>query len=371
MAVYIKQKRSTTPNSIPTTASLQEGEIAVNVTDGKIYLRKSGSGSDIIVSALTTEASNSGSLTLTGSFNLAGSGSLLTMDANSIELTGSLLIDNGYIQLDAIADPSAASTGSLIIYTKSVANRIMPKWIGPSGVDTPFQPNMMFNQFSVMMPGGGTTLDVIGCTITNVGTISNPTLTSANLKSQTRRVTNTSAAAAGSLASTRVTNLECWRGNATGFGGFFMVCRFGLSTLQTGMRAFFGLTDTAPTAPTNINPLTNTTPGKIGMAISASSGNWNFVYNTTGIAPTVVELGSGYPVDTSTMLELILYAKPYDTSVSYRITNMTTGTQTSGSISSNLPATTTFLGRTCWATNNATAAAVAWDLSRFSLETDY
>jgi hypothetical protein len=371
MAIYIKQKRSTTPGSIPTTGSLGEGELAVNVSDGKIYLRKSGSGVDTVVSAITTETSNSGSLTLTGSINLVGSGSLLTMDANSLELTGSLYIDSGYVQLDSITDPSAPPTGSLIIYSKEIAGRILPKWIGPSGVDTPFQPNMMFNQFSAMMPGGGTTLDAIGCTITNVGTISNPTLASTNLRTQTRRVTNTSAAAAGSLASTRVTNLECWRGNATGFGGFFVVCRFGLTTLQTGMRAFFGLTDTAPTAPTNIDPTTSTTPGKIGMAINASTGNWSLVNNITGTSPTVLALGANYPVDVSTMYEFILFAKPNDTVVKYRITNMTTGAQTTGSLSTNIPSSTTFLGRTCWATNNATAAAVAWDLSRFSLESDY
>jgi hypothetical protein len=144
-----------------------------------------------------------------------------------------------------------------------------------------------------------------------------------------------------------------------------------LTTLQTGMRAFFGLTDTAPTAPTNIDPTTSTTPGKIGMAISASTGNWSLVNNITGTSPTVLALGANYPVDVSTMYEFILFAKPNDTVVKYRITNMTTGAQTTGSLSTNIPSSTTFLGRTCWATNNATAAAVAWDLSRFSLESDY
>jgi hypothetical protein len=229
----------------------------------------------------------------------------------------------------------------------------------------------MFNNVSVIGPGGGTTVGVIGCTVTSVGTISNPNITTTNLKTQTRRIVNTSAAGAGSLASTRIVSLECWRGNAVGLGGFFVVARFGLTTLQTGMRMFIGLTDNATTAPTNIDPTTSTTPGKIGMAINASTGNWNLVHNITGTAPTVIPLGASYPVDTTSLYEMVLFAKPNDTVITYRITNLSTTAQTSGTLSTNLPATTTPLGRTCWATNNATAAAVAWDLSRFSLESDY
>jgi hypothetical protein len=44
---------------------------------------------------------------------------------------------------------------------------------------------------------------------------------------------------------------------------------------------------------------------------------------------------------------------------------MTTDLSTSGSLTTNIPALATLLGRTIWATNNATAAAVAWSLSKF------
>jgi hypothetical protein len=280
-------------------------------------------------------------------------------------------IYNGNLQLVSTTDPSAPLAGNLLVYSKDIAGRQMPKWIGPSGLDTPFQPNMMFNQISVIGPGGGTTVGVLGCTVTSVGTISNPNITTTNLKTQTRRIVNTSGAGTGSLASTRITSLECWRGNAAGLGGFFIVARFGLTTLQAGMRMYIGLTDNATTAPTNIDPTTSTTPGKIGMAINASTGNWNLVHNITGTAPTVIPLGASYPVDTTSLYELVLFAKPNDSVVTYRITNLSTAAQTSGTLSSNLPASTTPLGRVCWATNNATAAAVAWDLSRFSLESDY
>ena len=43
MATVIKLKRSTTASAVPTTSDLADGEIAVNITDQKIYIRNGGS----------------------------------------------------------------------------------------------------------------------------------------------------------------------------------------------------------------------------------------------------------------------------------------------------------------------------------------
>ena len=270
-----------------------------------------------------------------------------------------------------INEPPAPPTSSLKIYSKNIAGRQMPKWIGPSGVDTPFQPNIAFNQVSLIGPGGGTTVGVIGCTVTSVGTISNPNIAVTNLKTQTRRIVNTTAAGAGSLASTRVAALECWRGNVASQGGFFSVARFGFTTLQTGQRMFIGLDSNATAAPTNIDYATSTTTAKIGMYATGSTGNWSLINNTAAAVPTVLPLGASFPIDTTSLLEMILFAKPNDTVVTYRITNLSTNAAVSGSLASNLPSSTTPLGRLIAGCNNLTAAAMAWDVSRFSLETDY
>ena len=45
MATIIKLKRSTTASAVPTTSNLADGEVAVNITDKKIYQRN---GNDII-----------------------------------------------------------------------------------------------------------------------------------------------------------------------------------------------------------------------------------------------------------------------------------------------------------------------------------
>ena len=40
--------RSLTPGSVPTTSSLDVGQFAINVPDGKVFVRRSGSGVDTI-----------------------------------------------------------------------------------------------------------------------------------------------------------------------------------------------------------------------------------------------------------------------------------------------------------------------------------
>ena len=282
-------------------------------------------------------------------------------------------IQSGGIQLAAQTDPAAPAAGNLRIYAKNIAGRILPKWIGPSGVDTPFQANLGFNRVSVVMPAGGTTLSTFvggfGTTFTNTGTAANPTPTSTNLFTSVRRATFSTGTTAGTVASHRQSTLQVWRGNATGLGGFFYTIRFGTDTLASGNRAFAGMADSV-SAPTNVDPTTTTTPGKIGMAINTNTGNWNFVTNVTGTAPTVTALGSSFPVNTTDLYELILYSPQNGSSIGWRVTDLSTGAQTSGTASTNIPTNTTFLAPQFWITNNATAAAATLDFSGWYLESD-
>jgi hypothetical protein len=85
----ILQKRSLVAGVLPTTASLLAGELGINVPDGRVFLRKSGSGSDTIQSAITTGAQNSGSVILSGSLTLfTTSGSALSVASDTLEFNG-------------------------------------------------------------------------------------------------------------------------------------------------------------------------------------------------------------------------------------------------------------------------------------------
>jgi hypothetical protein len=277
---------------------------------------------------------------------------------------------DGALILPVLANDPATPSTDMVLYGLDVAGRKLPKWLGSSGLDTPVQSGMFFNNVSLITAGGGTTPSLLGCTITSVGTVSHPNIGATNLKTQTRRFVNTSAAAAGSLASTRAVVLECWRGNSAGFGGFFVLLRFGLSTLQAGNRGFFGI-HTSSAAPTNVDPLTDTALGKLGLGFNTNSGNLFLINNAVSSAPTTLDLGANYPINTTNLYELVLFAPPNAADIKYRVRNLSGGFQTDGTLTSNIPAATASMARVAWMTNNATAAAVAWDLSRFGLETDY
>jgi len=49
MAQTIKLKRSSTTGNVPTTSQLDLGELAINTTDGKIFIKKDVSGTESIV----------------------------------------------------------------------------------------------------------------------------------------------------------------------------------------------------------------------------------------------------------------------------------------------------------------------------------
>lgn len=277
---------------------------------------------------------------------------------------------NPTIEIQEGADPAAPAAGRVYLYAKNIAGQTVLKRISPSGVDSPLQDAIAFNQIASVMPGGTTVMTSLGTAFTNVGTVSHPAPASTNLGTSMRRGLFTSVATAGGLNSHRQTTALVWRGNAVGLGGFRLVMRFKLDTMQVGQRGFFGLSSIL-TAPTNVDPTTLTAQDAIGVSFNLNTGNWKLQNNVTGAAPTVLDLGATFPLDVTSAMELILFAAPNASSVGYRITNMSTTATTSGSLTTNLPTGTAFLAPLLWNTNNATAAAVAFSLYKWTLESDY
>jgi len=106
MAQKILLKRSGVSGSIPTTASIDLGELALNTYDGKAFMHKSGS-TDEVVQFVVAGSQTSGSISVTGNVtaaNFIGSGQGLTgvtasmrpddFDFNSDPFAGTI----GYIQ---------------------------------------------------------------------------------------------------------------------------------------------------------------------------------------------------------------------------------------------------------------------------------
>jgi hypothetical protein len=277
-----------------------------------------------------------------------------------------------YTDFTVIADPAAPGASTLRVYGKDVGGRMMPKWIGPSGLDTPFQPFIGFNNVRQLAPGGGasatTVFSALGCGYTAVATTSaSPVPATGSLLTRTVRSTLATTTTAGAVASLRMNTVQC--SVETGF--FFATRWFGAGTLQVGQRTFHGLMDSSAAA-TNIDPLADTTRAKLGVGCNVNTGNWFLITNTSGSAPTTTDLSTDFPQNTTSLYELVMFCKPGVASVSYRLSNLTTNaTPTTGTIAANLPGSTVMLDYNSFVTNNATAAASTIGIVKVYLETDY
>tara|TARA_B100001173_G_scaffold256780_1_gene229003 strand:- start:979 stop:1296 length:318 start_codon:yes stop_codon:yes gene_type:complete len=79
MASTIKHIRSSIQGRTPTTAQLELGELAINTTDGKVFIKKSVSGTETVVEVggggvaqgpvLQSQQAISSNLTLTSGYN--------------------------------------------------------------------------------------------------------------------------------------------------------------------------------------------------------------------------------------------------------------------------------------------------------------
>ncbi len=277
-------------------------------------------------------------------------------------------------------EPAVPSAGNIHLYAKSIAGRVLPKWVGPSGIDSAMQAFVATNKVAWWNPPGNATTvpGVVGFTaLTAVGTATARNVATTNMFTRTRRLGYVSAATAGSLSSQRVAVAQYSLGNGSGLGGFTLVVRFGTSDAATvaGAREFVGMSS-ATGAPTNIEPSTLT--NSIGVGHGAADANLKLYYGGSA-AQTPIDLGVNFPANTLSvdMYELILFA-PTNTNntVGYRVMRLNTGAITEGTLTAatpgtQLPASTTLLAYRSWRSNNATALAVGLDIASIYIETDY
>lgn len=168
-------------------------------------------------------------------------------------------MDEGFLLSGIAAEPSTPSEDTMWFYAKNIGGRMMPKWKGPSGLDTAIQPFLGQNNIIMLLPQTTTTITLWGATNTSVGTVSHPALASTNLRTSMRRWIWTSAATANSASEGRTAAALVWRGDTAGLGGWFYSCRWAVSTTVTNQQVAVGLWNaTGATATTTVpSTLTN------------------------------------------------------------------------------------------------------------------
>lgn len=284
------------------------------------------------------------------------------------------------VVMNIATNPPVPTGDYLNFYARKICGRVIPKWMPPSGVDNPVQSALYGNNIVLYMPNTGTTVGLsLGTPWAAGGTVSHPTPSSTapamfNQLKRTRcaNVVTTTNQTLG-ISSIVTGAHQFWRGNAAGLGGFFFAARFAVALWPANTcRIFAGL----HSGTTNILA-SDTIP-----AISAC-GFWhattdngttiNFMTKdgttSSNVAITVPTIAAGNVYDA------YMYMKPNDSTIYYRLDDVLTGTTLAdGSKTTNLPATTTFMGPNVGMSNgtaNVTATTVAVDVNRIYVESDH
>ncbi len=272
----------------------------------------------------------------------------------------------------------APVSGTVRLFRREIAGRQFPAFIGPSGLDSSFQPLIARNKVGIWMPAGNATTvpGVFGFT---APTITNFTATARNVAvtnmfTRMRRLGYVTAATAGLVGNWRSTAYQYTTGDGAGLGGFFYVIRFGISdpAAVSDARMFMGLRVAATPANAEPSTLTNC----IGIGHGAADTNFKLFYGGSS-AQTPIDLGSSFPCDTRSTdaYELALFAPPSATgTVNWEVTRLNTGDVATGTVSGAatvIPQSTSLLAPWGYRTNNASALAVGLDVMGAYIETDY
>jgi hypothetical protein len=281
--------------------------------------------------------------------------------------------------------PASPAADNITIFCTEVANRAMPAFVGPSGLDSPLQPFLARNKIAYWSPAGNSTtapttiaMNTLTVQSNNGTTYTARNVATTNILTRMRRLAVISQSGTnGTIGGVRDTNAQYTTGTGTGLGGFHFVARFATSDAATvtGARTFVGLSS-ATNAITNVDPATLT--NSIGVAqLSGDATQWYIVYGGSS-AQTAIALGTalGAPTLTTTAFELSLFSAPAANGVvHYEMKNLGTGVSARGTLTPGTPGlqtplNTTLLAPRLWRTNNAQTTVTGLDIISIYIETD-
>jgi hypothetical protein len=265
-------------------------------------------------------------------------------------------------------DPSTPGSGTMIFYARSVSGRILPKYIGPSGLNSPLQPAIFQNSLWLVQPNTTTSVSAIGGAVKSTGTISTPTPNSTSFGVSTNFATTTTTNTNASI-SQNIAPLNTSSGVASN-GGFFFVSRLwypdsDYGTGSTGSRHYIGVTD--QTFVTNVGS-DNPAGSRIGFAMSTNLGESTWQFSTkNGTAETRTDTGVSFT--SNNLYDFYIFFAAGATTVYWRIDNLSTSVTTEGSTSSTLPGTATYM-RAGFALQTLSATLRNIGMKKIYVETD-
>ena len=286
-----------------------------------------------------------------------------------------------FLDFPATTNPTAPAADHLLFYARKISGRMLPKWMPPSGVDTPLQPALFGNNIIMYSPSSGTTVTGgFGTTWakgSGAGTVSHPTpsSTAPAIFNQMKRTRHANAVTTTNqemgIGSVAAGLPQFWNGNSAGLGGYFFFCRFAIGLWPANTcRLFVGMTAAASAIVT-----TDTIPANsVGLLhITTDGANvLNFV-SKNATTQTLASI-TGATLAAGQVFDFYMYLKPNDTTLYYRLDDVNANTTlVDTSATATLPVNTTFLGPVAYMSNgtaNITVNTVAIDVNRIYVESD-
>jgi hypothetical protein len=319
---------------------------------------------------ITSTSNTTGSLVISGGIGIDG----------DIFMQGS----SNFINMEAITtEPTPPAANNIILYSKNIGGRMLPKFVGPSGFDTAVQPLIGTNRFTLWNPppgvatAPGTTVGVDGISFTTNGTLTARTIASTNMFTRMKRLGFQTATNNNLACGAYNANATYTIGTATSpaLGGFYFIARFGDQDTVAGTRFFCGFSSSTTS---NIAGEPSTFTNSVGIGYGTADTNYKIFYGGSA-AQTPIDLGSSFQckLANTTPMELILFSPTnLSNTVHYRVTvlntgNTASGTLTAATIGTQLPANTTLLGPRITKNNVTSGAATGFDVVSMYIESDY
>jgi hypothetical protein len=109
-----------------------------------------------------------------------------------------------------------------------------------------------------------------------------------------------------------------------------------------------------------------------GVGYDSTDTTLQFMHRGTGAVTKLPLATLPVPiVDNTSMYQLVMFVAPNSTSLSFTVTNLTTGATESGTVTTNLPAVNSLLYPRGYCSAGGTSSVIGISLSSLYLETEY
>ena len=316
-------------------------------------------GGDVVGPASATDRAIAVYNLTTGKL-IAGTGVLVDASDNLTEVTS--------IVLDGLTSMPTAPASGVRVYGRMRAGRTWLDAMGPSGRDYPVQPALAFNGGGFWRPSITTTISTLGLPLTNQGTVAHGTVASTSLLASANRW-RMALAAAGAV-SNRTNAVCCWRGNASGLGGFTLIFRVAFTTVNANTAFFGGVL--AASGAIGSTQVPSALVSCLGVGFNIGQTTLRVLHNDASGACTSIDLGAAFPTNVATALyTVVFHCASNASSVFYRVVRDDTGSVSEGELTTDLPASATFLAPNLHMNNNAVAESLAYECLGLALDKDY